>query len=360
MIDMSRRVSLQMAAGGHRRLGWLDQIRRYLENHQTWGASSWITPMGTREYAWQHDKSRNFEFWLRIALREPEGGFLRESAVKMMCWVWGASGKLPVGKGGKPGQFYRSIFSIMQSPGEQPCSRFAAGLCFLADDRASRLVISGTCGASVFNLSSGTPVRESSLLKASKATSSTKLVVPCSTEHALVIPKEVAPIAHDNIAHDTILCHAAAVCSDGQTRLFASAGWGDTEVQIWDAATGEKKRTLDGSGRYVQCFCLSHAGSLIAIGFQGDVIKIWDVVTWRENTINANHSPYSLAFSPDGKTLASAGDKIMKIWDIATWQETCTFEVIRGANKCGRVLSIAFNHAGTLLATGDSYEVITA
>ena len=67
-------------------------------------------------------------------------------------------------------------------------------------------------------------------------------------------------------------------------------------------------------------------------------------------------SVYTLAFSPDGKTLATAGnDSFIKLWDVATGKDKAT---LKGHPKAVRFL--AFNPDGTLLAwvSADSTTVL--
>ena len=63
-------------------------------------------------------------------------------------------------------------------------------------------------------------------------------------------------------------------------------------------------------------------------------IKLWDVATGKEQATLKGHtdSCMSVAFSPDGKTLASgSGDKTIKLWDVATGKDTAPLE---GHTEC--------------------------
>jgi len=73
--------------------------------------------------------------------------------------------------------------------------------------------------------------------------------------------------------------------------------------------------------------------------------------------IYRNHSDnvFSLAWSPDGKYIASGSrDKTVRIWDVATGED---YYIYRGHNKC--VLSVAWSPGdGAYIASGDTAGIV--
>ena len=70
-------------------------------------------------------------------------------------------------------------------------------------------------------------------------------------------------------------------------------------------------------------------GKTLASGSWDKTIKLWDVKTGKElATLNGHtETVMFVAFSPDGKTLASASwDKTIKLWDVATSKERATLK----------------------------------
>src|SRR5262249_14242462 len=79
---------------------------------------------------------------------------------------------------------------------------------------------------------------------------------------------------------------------------------------------------------------------------------LWDTTTGKVRTVLEGHAELvqSLAFSPDGKSLASAShDRTVKVWDIAAGKEVCSFVI---TDVVGCAMSVTFSPDGKTLAVG--------
>ena len=90
---------------------------------------------------------------------------------------------------------------------------------------------------------------------------------------------------------------------------------------------------------------------LLSVGDAGGTINIFQVAEHRLKTIGrgSSYDVYSLAFSPDGMTLASAGRGEVKLWDVATGRNLLTlpgydFGVALAFSPDGRQLAIGTVH----------------
>jgi WD40 repeat protein/serine/threonine protein kinase len=148
---------------------------------------------------------------------------------------------------------------------------------------------------------------------------------------------------------------------DGQ-RLASSRlnyGWeGERiggEVKVWDAATGKLFLTLEEQPQLVVRVAFSPDGRRLATAGQDRTVKVWDAVTGRYLFPCGHTTPvHAVAFSPDGQWLASAsGDWSqlshgeLKVWDARTGAERFTL-----GGHIGFILAVAFSPDSRRLASG--------
>ncbi|MEA5499520.1 serine/threonine-protein kinase [Limnoraphis robusta Tam1] len=114
--------------------------------------------------------------------------------------------------------------------------------------------------------------------------------------------------------------------------------------------------TLTGHSNVVWSVAFSPDGRTLASGSCDTTIKLWDVQTQREIATLTGHSDNvsSVAFSPDSRTLASGSyDNTIKLWDVQTQREIATL-----AGDLSWIGSVAFSPDGRTLASGSSNNMI--
>jgi WD40 repeat protein len=87
--------------------------------------------------------------------------------------------------------------------------------------------------------------------------------------------------------------------------------------------------TLTGHTSSVMSVAFSPNGRTLASSSRDKSIRLWDVATGKLNHTLTEHTAdvYAVTFSADGRVLASGGgDKTVRLWDVATWRLVRTID----------------------------------
>ncbi|MEG4859913.1 serine/threonine-protein kinase [Microcoleus sp. K1-B6] len=122
------------------------------------------------------------------------------------------------------------------------------------------------------------------------------------------------------------------------------------------APTWRCVHTLVGHSNAVTSVAFSPDGATLASGSEDKTIEMWKLETGKRWYTLTGHSDWvtCVAFSPDGETLASGGrDKTIQIWDLkkGKW-----WYALRGHQD--RVYAVAFSRDGQVLASGSRDKTV--
>jgi WD40 repeat protein len=127
-------------------------------------------------------------------------------------------------------------------------------------------------------------------------------------------------------------------------------------IVMLDAQTGQELFSINGHRDVVNCVAFSPDGKSLATGGRDTMARIWDAATGKEVQTLKGHTEWvqDVTFSPDGTSLATGSyDRTIKVWDLAAGKDVTT---LRGHGNV--VNSVAFHPDGLRLLSGSSDRTV--
>jgi WD40 repeat protein/Tfp pilus assembly protein PilF len=152
----------------------------------------------------------------------------------------------------------------------------------------------------------------------------------------------------------TLRPHAGGVLSlafNSSMNLLAS-GSEDRSIRLLDVHNFQLLTILNGHDSWVKSLSFNQDGKLLAsVGAVDETVRVWDIVSKQEiKKINLKQHASSVAISPDQSLLAVGSwseDKNIWLWDTKNWELRCKLE-----SCAGTVTTLAFSPNGKYLASG--------
>lgn len=146
------------------------------------------------------------------------------------------------------------------------------------------------------------------------------------------------------------------------------SGWDFSLLTVWQAYLGRTelhqvnfahanlaKSVFTQTFSQILSIAFSPDGKLLATGDVNHEIHVWQVADGKQLlTCKVDEGwIWSVAFSPNGRFLASSANRTVNLWDVQTGQCVLTLQ-----GFCDRVFSLAFSPDGFLLASGSEDHLV--
>jgi HEAT repeat protein len=125
--------------------------------------------------------------------------------------------------------------------------------------------------------------------------------------------------------------------------------WDGGEIIVWEVGTGKVVKSWRAHAHYAAAVAFSPDGKTLATGSMDRTVILWDTQTWQQRPVLKSKSTVeAMAFRPDGKVLAWGGQSGETLWDLEANKP------IRETDS-GWVMETAYSKDGTVRASS-GYE----